>query len=238
MLVDRSFLEQLRARPFRFGWFWIISEEKTSNVMCALDAISETRQSLVLDRYPMRIRAPRERLAGVRDSPGDSPDTPYTWEDTHTRGCGRVYTHTTVLRTYLRWLRSDAARLINDSYNISLSRAPRLARYLAAETTKKPANINIYFMFYICFPHPRARACVCVISRRVFHEIDDANAMTSSPCPPAPTAGSISGDSDEQLHPSGPAKHYRVVWQSCLKRSVHVTCPEKEERKYIRIYIV
>jgi len=103
----------------------------------------------------MRIRAP-QRLVGGRDSPGDSPDTPYTWEDTHTRVCGRVYTRTTALYV-AGWLRSDAARLINDSYNISLSRAPRLVRYLAAETTKKPANINIYFMFYICFPYTYTR---------------------------------------------------------------------------------
>jgi len=105
--------------------------------------------------------------------------------------CEHIYICTTKLYVAGR-LRSDAARLINDSYNISLSRAPRLARYLAAEATKKPANINIYFMFYICFSAaPRARMCAsaaptrhayvwrtCVTSWRVFHEMDDANAMT------------------------------------------------------------
>lgn len=76
--------------------------------------------------------------------------------------CGHIYICTTKLYVAGR-LRSDAARLINDSYNISLSRAPWLARYLAAEATKKPANINIYFMFYICFSAATSvPVCVCV----------------------------------------------------------------------------
>lgn len=114
----------------------------------------------------------------------------YTCEEIRTHVHVHIYICTTKLYVAGR-LRSDAARLINDSYNISLSRAPRLARYLTAEATKKPANINIYFMFYICFS-AAPYACMCVRRPtricirlyirvtwwRVFHEMDDANAMT------------------------------------------------------------